>query len=305
MFGAVLLRGIKLAKQDPIVNIIDQLAGADYIADPAIATSIYMAQSLGRPLLIEGRAGVGKTEIANVMAQLMDTKLIRLQCYEGLDVTTALYEWNYPKQLLWIKLDEQSGRSTEEREQQIFSEPFLLKRPLLAALTQKDKAPVLLIDEVDRADEEFEAFLLETLSEFQVTIPEIGTIKAEHRPLVILTSNRTRDLSDALRRRCLYLWIDYPDLEKELRIVRNKVKGIDEDLARQVCEFVRGAREFGLEKVPGISETLDWANAMILLNYDNLEPDIIAQTLGALVKDADDLERFRTEAIEHIMQSVG
>lgn len=301
----MLLRGIKLAKQDPIVNIIDQLAGADYIADPAIATSIYMAQSLGRPLLIEGRAGVGKTEIANVMAQLMDTKLIRLQCYEGLDVTTALYEWNYPKQLLWIKLDEQSGRSTEEREQQIFSEPFLLKRPLLAALTQKDKAPVLLIDEVDRADEEFEAFLLETLSEFQVTIPEIGTIKAEHRPLVILTSNRTRDLSDALRRRCLYLWIDYPDLEKELRIVRNKVKGIDEDLARQVCEFVRGAREFGLEKVPGISETLDWANAMILLNYDNLEPDIIAQTLGALVKDADDLERFRTEAIEHIMQSVG
>jgi len=305
LFGAVLLRGIKLAKQDPIVNIIDQLAGADYIADPAIATSIYMAQSLGRPLLIEGRAGVGKTEIANVMAQLMDTKLIRLQCYEGLDVTTALYEWNYPKQLLWIKLDEQSGRSTEEREQQIFSEPFLLKRPLLAALTQKDKAPVLLIDEVDRADEEFEAFLLETLSEFQVTIPEIGTIKAEHRPLVILTSNRTRDLSDALRRRCLYLWIDYPDLEKELRIVRNKVKGIDEDLARQVCEFVRGAREFGLEKVPGISETLDWANAMILLNYDNLEPDIIAQTLGALVKNADDLERFRTEAIEHIMQSVG
>ncbi len=305
MFGAVLLRGIKLAKQDPIVNIIDQLAGVDYIADPAIATSIYMAQSLGRPLLIEGRAGVGKTEIANVMAQLMDTKLIRLQCYEGLDVTTALYEWNYPKQLLWIKLDEQSGRSTEEREQQIFSEPFLLERPLLAALTQKDKAPVLLIDEVDRADEEFEAFLLETLSEFQVTIPEIGTIKAEHRPLVILTSNRTRDLSDALRRRCLYLWIDYPDLEKELRIVRNKVKGIDEDLARQVCEFVRGAREFGLEKVPGISETLDWANAMILLNYDNLEPDIIAQTLGALVKDADDLERFRTEAIEHIMQSVG
>ena len=301
----MLLRGIKLAKQDPIVNIIDQLAGVDYIADPAIATSIYMAQSLGRPLLIEGRAGVGKTEIANVMAQLMDTKLIRLQCYEGLDVTTALYEWNYPKQLLWIKLDEQSGRSTKEREQQIFSEPFLLERPLLAALTQKDKAPVLLIDEVDRADEEFEAFLLETLSEFQVTIPEIGTIKAEHRPLVILTSNRTRDLSDALRRRCLYLWIDYPDLEKELRIVRNKVKGIDEDLARQVCEFVRGAREFGLEKVPGISETLDWANAMILLNYDNLEPDIIAQTLGALVKNADDLERFRTEAIEHIMQSVG
>ena len=304
----MLLRGAKLAQQDPIVKIIDQLAGADYIADPAIATSIYLAQSLGRPLLIEGRAGVGKTEIANVMAKLMDTKLIRLQCYEGLDVTTALYEWNYPKQLLWIKLDEksgQSGRSTEEREQQIFSEPFLLERPLLAALTQPDKAPVLLIDEVDRADEEFEAFLLEVLSEFQVTIPEIGTIKAKHRPLVILTSNRTRDLSDALRRRCLYLWIDYPDLEKELRIVRNKVKGIDEKLARQVCQFVEKAREIGLEKAPGISETLDWASAMIILHYDHLDPDIVAQTLGALVKDADDLERFRTEAIEQIMQSVG
>ena len=285
--------------------MIDQLAGADYIADASIATSIYLAQSLGRPLLVEGRAGVGKTEIASVMAKLMDTKLIRLQCYEGLDVTTALYEWNYPKQLLWIKLDEQSGRSTEEREQQIFSEPFLLERPLLAALTEKDKAPVLLIDEVDRADEEFEAFLLEVLSEFQVTIPEIGTIKAKHRPLVILTSNRTRDLSDALRRRCLYLWIDYPDLEKELRIVRNKVKGIDEKLARQVCQFVERARDIGLEKVPGISETLDWASAMIILHYDHLDPDIIAQTLGVLVKDADDLERFRTEAIEQIMKSVG
>jgi MoxR-like ATPase len=299
---------MKLAQQDPIVKIIDQLAGADYIADPAIATSIYLARSLGRPLLIEGRAGVGKTEVATVMAKLLDTKLIRLQCYEGLDVTTALYEWNYPKQLLWIKLDEQSGqsgRSTEEREQQIFSQPFLLERPLLAALTQPDKAPVLLIDEVDRADEEFEAFLLEVLSEFQVTIPEIGTIKAKHRPLVILTSNRTRDLSDALRRRCLYLWIDYPDLEKELRIVRNKVKGIDEKLARQVCQFVERAREIGLEKVPGISETLDWATAMIILHYDHLDPEIVAQTLGALVKDADDLERFRNEAIEQIMKSVG
>ena len=286
-------------------EVVTALAAQDYLADEGLATAIYLALRLRRPLLLEGEAGVGKTEVARALATWSGGEFIRLQCYEGLDVTTALYEWNYPKQLLWIKLDEQSGRSTEEREQQIFSEPFLLERPLLAALTQKDKAPVLLIDEVDRADEEFEAFLLETLSEFQVTIPEIGTIKAEHRPLVILTSNRTRDLSDALRRRCLYLWIDYPDLEKELRIVRNKVKGIDEDLARQVCEFVRGAREFGLEKVPGISETLDWANAMILLNYDNLEPDIIAQTLGALVKDADDLERFRTEAIEHIMQSVG
>ena len=283
---------------------MEQLEGAEYVADQAIATSIYLAQALERPLLVEGRAGVGKTEIANVMARILDARLIRLQCYEGLDVTTALYEWNYPKQLLWIKLDEQSGRTTAEREQQIFSEPFLLERPLLAALTQPDAAPVLLIDEVDRADEEFEAFLLEVLSDFQVTIPEIGTVKAKHRPLVILTSNRSRDLSDALRRRCLYLWIDYPDLEKELRIVRAKVEGIDEELARQVCRFVESTREMGLEKVPGISETLDWARAMVILHFDYLDPEAVRQTLGALIKDADDLERFRAEAIEQIIQTI-
>ena len=295
----------KLEAQDPIRDIVRELEARDYIADPAIATSIYMAQALERPLLIEGRAGVGKTEIANVMAQLMDTTLIRLQCYEGLDVTTALYEWNYPKQLLWIRLDEGSGRTSEQREEQIFSRDFLLERPLLAALTQPDKPPVLLIDEVDRADEEFEAFLLEVLSEFQVTIPEIGTIKSKHRPLVILTSNRTRDLSDALRRRCLYLWIDYPDLEKELRIVRRKVAGIDAKLARQVCQFVESTRESGLDKVPGISETLDWANAMVILHYDHLDRDVVEQTLGALVKDVDDLDRFRDEAIDRIMALVG
>ena len=183
---------------DPIRDILDRLESENYIADAAIATSIYMAQALERPLLVEGRAGVGKTEIANVMARILDTKLIRLQCYEGLDVTTALYEWNYPKQLLWIKLEERSGRSAQEKEQEIFSEPFLLKRPLLAALTEVDKAPVLLIDEVDRADEEFEAFLLEVLSDFQVTIPEIGTVKATHRPLVILTSNRSPATSQTL-----------------------------------------------------------------------------------------------------------
>ncbi len=285
---------------DPIKEIIDRLAEQDYVADAPIATSIYMAQALERPLLVEGRAGVGKTEIANVMARLLDTRLIRLQCYEGLDVTTALYEWNYPKQLLWIRLDEQNRRSTEEREQHIFSREFLLERPLLAALTQ-DKPPVLLIDEVDRADEEFEAFLLEVLSDFQVTIPEIGTVKAKHRPLVILTSNRTRDLSDALRRRCLYLWIDYPTLEKELRIVRAKVPGISEQLARQVCRFAERTRGLGLEKVPGISETLDWARAMTILHIDHLDYATIQQTLGALIKDADDLERFRKEAIEEIM----
>ena len=260
-----------------------------------------MAQALERPLLIEGRAGVGKTEVANVMARLLDTKLIRLQCYEGLDVTTALYEWNYPKQLLWIKLDEQSKRTAEEKEAQIFDKEFLLERPLLAALTQRDKAPVLLIDEIDRADEEFEAFLLEVLSEFQVTIPELGTIRAEHRPFVVLTSNRSRDLSDALRRRCLYLWIDYPDLDKELRIVRAKVPGIEESLARQACRFVERARELDLGKSPGVSETLDWTKAMVILSLDRLDRDNVERTLGALIKDADDLDRFRESAIDEII----
>ena len=289
---------------DPIKDIIDRLASEDYIADAAIATSIYLAQSLERPLLVEGRAGVGKTEIATVMARLLDTKLIRLQCYEGLDVTTALYEWNYPKQLLRIRLDEQSGRSIDDKEQEIFGEDFLLERPLLAALTQKDKPPVLLIDEVDRADEEFEAFLLEILAEFQVTIPEIGTIKATHRPLVILTSNRSRDLSDALRRRCLYLWIDYPDLDKELRIVRAKVPGVEEKLARQVCRFVESTRDMGLDKVPGISESLDWARAMVVLHLDHLDRETVERTLGTIIKDADDLERFRRGAIDEIIAKI-
>ena len=289
---------------DPIKEILHKLESEGYIADASIATSIYMAQALERPLLIEGRAGVGKTEVANVMARLLGTKLIRLQCYEGLDVTTALYEWNYPKQLLRIKLDEQSGRRAEEREQEIFSEPFLLKRPLLAALTEKDKAPVLLIDEVDRADEEFEAFLLEMLGDFQVSIPEIGTIKAKHRPLVILTSNRSRDLSDALRRRCLYLWIDYPDLDKELQIVRAKVSGIEENLARQVCRFVEETREIGLDKVPGVSETLDWARAMVVLHLDHLDREVVEQTMGTLIKDVDDIERFHDEGIDAILAKV-
>ncbi len=289
---------------DPIEEIIEQLASEDYIADAAIATSLYLAQTLERPLLVEGRAGVGKTEIATVMARLLDTKLIRLQCYEGLDVSTALYEWNYPKQLLRIKLDEQSGRSADEKEQEIFGEEFLLERPLLAALTQKDKPPVLLIDEVDRADEEFEAFLLEILAEFQVTIPEIGTVRAKHRPLVILTSNRSRDLSDALRRRCLYLWIDYPDLDKELRIVRAKVPGVEEKLARQVCRFVESTRDMGLDKVPGISESLDWARAMVVLHMDHLDRGTVERTLGTFIKDADDLERFRREAIDEIIAKI-
>ncbi len=295
-------------REDPMIDSIkdiqEKLASESYMADAAIATSIYLAQALERPLLVEGRAGVGKTEIANVMARILDTRLIRLQCYEGLDVTTALYEWNYPKQLLWIRLDEQSGRSAREREQEIFSEEFLLQRPLLAALTEKEKAPVLLIDEVDRADEEFEAFLLEVLSDFQVTIPEIGTVKAELRPLVILTSNRSRDLSDALRRRCLYLWIDFPDLEKELSIVRAKVPGIEDALARQVCRFVEEARDMDLEKTPGISETLDWARAMVVLHHDRLDRAAVERSLGALIKDADDLARFSADGIDGVLERI-
>lgn len=291
-------------QDDPIRDILDRLASENYVGDPAIATSIYMAQTLERPLLIEGRAGVGKTEIANVMARLLDTRMIRLQCYEGLDVSTALYEWNYQRQMLWIKMNEQGAFTAEEREDHIFGETFLLKRPLLAALTEEEKSPVLLIDEIDRADEEFEAFLLEVLSDFQATIPEIGTIRAKHRPFVVLTSNRTRDLSDALRRRCLYLWIDYPDIDKELRIVRSKVNGIEDGLARQVVRFVDSARRTGLDKVPGIAETLDWARAMVVLHLDHLDYEAVEQTLGAIIKDADDLERFRKQAIEEILAKI-
>ena len=292
------------SRPDPVREILDRLESADYVADPSIGTAIHMAQSLGRPLLIEGRAGVGKTEIAKVMAGLLDTRLIRLQCYEGLDVNTALYEWNYPRQLLHIKLDEGSGRSTAEREREIFSREFLLERPLLAALTEPDKGPVLLIDEIDRADEEFEAFLLEILSDYQVTIPELGTIEATHPPLVILTSNRTRELSDALRRRCLYLWIDFPDFEKELRIVRAKVPEIEEKLASQVVRFVEEVRGLDLDKLPGVSETLDWARTMIVMNYDKIDRAAVESTLGALIKDADDLQEFRAKALDDLLAKV-
>ena len=291
-------------RPDPVGEILDRLESADYVADPSIGTAIYMAQQLARPLLIEGRAGVGKTEIAKVMAHLLDTRLIRLQCYEGLDVNTALYEWNYARQLLHIKLEEGLAKSTSEREREIFSREFLLERPLLAALTEPDKAPVLLIDEVDRADEEFEAFLLEVLSDNQVTIPELGTIKATHPPLVILTSNRTRELSDALRRRCLYLWIDYPDFDKELRIVRAKVPGIEDRLASQVVRFVEDIRGLDLEKLPGVSETLDWARAMMIMNYERIDREAVERTLGALIKDADDIEEFKAKALDEILAKV-
>jgi MoxR-like ATPase len=283
----------------PEVRHIQELLGREsYIADAAVATSVWLATSLGRPLLVEGHAGVGKTEIAKVLARALATDLIRLQCYEGLDATTALYEWNYPRQMLWLRLAESTALTVEEKEASIFGETFLLKRPLLQAITHQGAPPVLLIDEVDRADEEFEAFLLELLSEFQVTVPEIGTIRAAARPHVVLTSNRTRELSDALRRRCLFLWIDFPSLEKELQIVRAKVPGISERLAREVTAFAQSVRRMELSRVPGVAETLDWAAALVALHADHLDSDLVSETLGCIIKeerDARTVERALSE----------
>ena len=266
-----------------------------YVTDAAVATALYLSMALGKPLLVEGPAGVGKTEIAKALSNALDTKLIRLQCYEGLDATTALYEWNYPKQLLHIKLEESSSISEAEKEAAIFSEAFLLKRPLLQAITERERAPVLLIDEIDRSDEEFEAFLLEVLSDFQVTIPEIGTIKATHRPRVVLTSNRSRDLSDALRRRCLYHWIDYPSLQKELAIVRAKVPAISETLSSEITGVIHAARTMSLSKVPGIAETLDWATALVALDAQHLDHNLVRETMGCFLKDETDLRTFMSE----------
>ncbi|HIL17437.1 MAG TPA: MoxR family ATPase [Deltaproteobacteria bacterium] len=274
-----------------------------YIADRSIVISVYLAITLRKPLLIEGPAGVGKTEIAKVMAQALETDLIRLQCYEGLDANMALYEWNYQRQLLHLKMDEHSTRSLEERESHIFSEAFLLKRPLLQALTHP-QAPVLLIDELDRADEEFEAFLLEILSEWQITIPEIGSIKTDNPPYVILTGNRTRELSDAVRRRCFYLWIDYPDYEKELAIVRNKVPNIDTTLAEQICRFMELIRQQKLEKVPGVSETLDWGRSLVVLHQNHLDPEIVSETLGIVFKDHNDVRQVR-ESLPDFLARLG
>jgi MoxR-like ATPase len=286
-----------------IPQIVAELEQQGYIADRALATSLYLSVVLRKPLLIEGAAGVGKTEVAKVMAGALGTNLIRLQCYEGLDVHTALYEWNYQRQMLRIKLEETTGRPVEEKEHLIFSEPFLLKRPLLQAITA-DHAPVLLIDEVDRADEEFEAFLMEVLSDFQVSIPEIGTVRARHIPYVVLTSNRTRDLSDALRRRCLYMWIDYPSFEKELTIVQTKVPGINDRLAHQICGFMQLVRGVPLAKIPGVAETLDWSAALMALHRDHLDRGAVEETLGCLCKDQEDLVRIRTQYLGPIVSAV-
>ena len=284
-------------------KIQKMLEEQDYVADPSILMSVYLAKTLHKPLLIEGPAGVGKTEIAKVMAKALNTDLIRLQCYEGLDANMALYEWNYQRQLLHIKLDEKSEKTLEEKENSIFSETFLLKRPLLQALMHP-QPPVLLIDELDRSDEEFESFLLEILSEWQITIPEIGTIRASDPPYVILTSNRTRELSDAVRRRCFYLWLDYPEFDKELAIVRSKVTGIDESLGQQICLFMEMIREEKLEKVPGVAETLDWARALVALHQDHLDQEMIEATLGIVFKDKGDVE-FVKQSLSGFMERVG
>ena len=266
----------------------DALAKAGYVPDAAIATALFLATSLRKPLLIEGEAGVGKTEIAKALARLLDTELIRLQCYEGLDASTALYEWNYPRQLLHARIFEGRGEDPARTEAAIFSREYLLERPLLRAIT-RSREPVLLVDEVDRADDGFEAFLLEVLSDFQVTIPELGTIRAEHVPFVVLTSNRTREIGDALRRRCLYLYLEHPDLEREVRILRERVPEASGALAVEVGRFMQAARRRRLGKPPGVAETLDWAQALVRLGRAHLDAEVVAATLGCILKDPRDL----------------
>ena len=275
--------------------IRDQLTRHQYISDQSLATVLYLAYHLSKPIFLEGEPGVGKTEVALVLAEILSTKLIRLQCYEGLDANSALYEWNYPKQLLRIKMDEQCRQSPEELGHVIYTEPYLIKRPLLEAImSSQGNTPVLLIDELDRADEEFEAFLLEILSDFQVSIPEIGTLKATHKPLVVITSNRTRDIHDALKRRCLFHWIDYPDLDKELKIIQARLPDIDEPLAHQVAIFMQNIRREDLLKKPGISETLDWAEALLKLNRNILDEETVEKTLGCILKYREDIQKFKT-----------
>ena len=280
----------------------DELAQAGYIAEPSLAAALLLMQDLGRPLLLEGDAGVGKTEVAKVLAQIRHARLIRLQCYEGLDAHAAMYEWNYQRQLLAIKLLEQDERGIAQKEQDIFSERYLLKRPLLEAISA-DTPCVLLIDEIDRADEAFEAFLLELLSDFQLSIPELGTVRATSRPLVVITSNGTRELSDALRRRCLYQYIDYPDYEKELAIVRTRAPAVTAELARQIVAFVQAVRGMDLKKKPGIAETLDWTAALLRLEIASIELDgaeRIMESLSALIKTRDDRVAFPREVVARL-----
>ena len=283
-------------KQFTIEKVQEILRSERYICDRSLATVVYLSLVMGKPLLLEGEAGVGKTEIAKVLAKVLDTRLIRLQCYEGLDANTALYEWNYPKQMLRIKLEEVEQGDKEAVETEIFTEDYLIKRPLLEAI-QIDGAnpPILLIDEIDRADMEFEAFLLEVLSDFQITIPEIGTIAAKHRPYVFLTSNRTREIHDALKRRCLYHWIEYPSFEKEYEIITTKFPEVEANMARQICAFMQRVREMNFYKRPGVAETLDWAAALIALNRKGLDDKTVVETMGCVFKYREDLHHLREQ----------
>jgi MoxR-like ATPase len=282
-------------------TLVHQFERLGYVADSALGTAIFLVSRLHKPLLIEGHAGLGKTEVAKVLASLLGTRLIRLQCYEGLDVSSAVYEWNYQKQLLAIKIHEKTDQTVEEKEKHIFGKEFLLQRPLLLSILEEQAAPVLLVDEIDRADEAFEAFLLELLSDFQITVPELGTIKARHVPYVILTSNRTRELSDALKRRCLYHWIDYPSFEKEMKIVRTRLPGVEEELALQVVHLVQAVRQLDLTKPPGVAETLDCTQAAMALGKSRFDVNTVEQTLGCLAKSMEDITAVKAAGIEKML----
>jgi MoxR-like ATPase len=294
----------RLPRTDGIPDVdtlIRRFEEQGYVTDRALATAIFLAIRLGKPVLIEGHAGLGKTEVAKVLAAILNARLIRLQCYEGLDVNSAVYEWNYQKQLLAIKLEEGTGDSIEDKEKHIFSREFLLERPLLQSISAEDASPVLLVDEIDRADEAFEAFLLELLSDFQISVPEMGTIRARYIPYVILTSNRTRELGDALKRRCIYHWIDYPSLEKELQIVRARLPEIEEQLGRELVRFVHSVRELPLAKPPGVAETLDCGAALGALGRSHLDAEAAEQTLSCLSKSKEDLAKITAHGIEELL----
>ena len=287
-----------------IFQLIKKLDSLDYVVEEELATILLLMLKLKKPLLLEGPPGVGKTEASQIIASYLNTKLIRLQCYEGLDVNSAVYEWNYQKQLLSIKLTESSALSSAEKESHIFGDEFLLKRPLLQAITESDKAPVLLIDEIDRADEEFEAFLLELLSAYQISIPEMGTIKANHIPIVVLTSNRTRELSDALKRRCLYHYVPYPDFQKELAIINKHLPDINQVLASQLVKFVQYLRSLKLDKSPGIAESIDWAEGLIALGAKAFTQEYIDKSLGVILKSDKDITYIRGQGIDSILNEI-
>lgn len=288
---------------ETVESIASLLSEQDYIADIGLSTSLFLALKMGKAIFLEGEPGVGKTEVAKVLSRAFATPLIRLQCYEGLDISQAVYEWNYPHQLLEIQARQFRSHGDAPVPNDIFSERFLLKRPLLQAIDQSHhRAPVLLIDELDRADEEFESFLLELLSDFQITIPEIGTLRPDHKPIVIITSNRTREIHDALKRRCVYYWIEYPSSEKEVEIVRLKVPGISETLALQVVDFIQKVRQQELYKLPGVAETLDWAEALGHLHTRSLDAAVINATLGIILKYQDDVDKMRGSLVSSLIE---